>query len=210
MTDEIVVTAKRLPKHALTDAGAFYTAVRKITGPLDQAQVQTIDGLILGAAHWPVGWLAYAYATAWHECRLKPIHEMGGAKYLSKYDTGALANELGNTPQADGDGIKYAGRGLVQLTGKTNYSNAGKALGIDLLADPDRALEPGIASAILIWGMGEGKFTGKSLGRYMTGWRGDYDAFVQCRRIINGTDCADKIAGYAVKFQSALEDGGWV
>ena len=205
--EEIVVTAKRL--NALSNSGAFYEGVRTIAGKLDTPQVRTIDALIVGAGHWSVAWLAYALATAWHECRLRPIHEMGGAKYLSKYDTGALAKALGNTPQADGDGIKYAGRGLVQLTGRTNYENAGKALGLDLLAHPDKALEPDVATRILIWGMEGGKFTGKALKDYLPDRLGTVPQFEQARRIINGRDKAAMIAGYAGRFQDALEAGGW-
>ncbi len=207
MTDEIVVTA---PKgHELKDAAAFYTGVRKITGALDTVQVQTINGLQSRARHWPLSWLAYALATAWHECRLRPIHEMGGRAYLSKYDTGSLALALGNTPEADGDGVKYAGRGLVQLTGRRNYENAGKALGIDLLRQPNLALEPDIAARILIWGMSHGKFTGKGLDDYLPGRLGTRDQFVKARRIINGTDKADAIAKHADGFQNALIAGGW-
>ena len=205
--DDIVVTAKRL--HALSNSGAFYEAVRATTGALDTPQVRTIDALITEAGRWPIGWLAYALGTAWHECRLRPIHEMGGPKYLAKYDTGGLAKALGNTPEADGDGILYAGRGLVQLTGRRNYDAAGKALGIDLLNHPDKALEPAVATRILIWGMEGGHFTGKGLGDYLTGWNGDHASFVECRRIINGSDKAELIAGYADKFQHALQVGGW-
>lgn len=199
---------KENPNHRLKDAKAFYTAVRSITGSLDQAQVKTIDALLIGAAHWPKGWLAYGLATAWHECRLRPIHEIGSKAYLSKYDTGKLAQRLGNTPQADGDGIRYAGRGLVQLTGTTNYKKAGKYLGLDLLGNPDLALLPENAAKILIWGMETGAFTGASLSDCI-GEIGTHPAFVKARRIINGTDCAEKIASYADSFQDALEIGGW-
>ena len=193
---------------AVSNGEAFYKALRKIMGPLDQTQVDSINSLLSAAAHWPVGWLAYALATAFHESRLRPIKEMGSDQYLSKYDTGRLAKVLGNTPQADGDGIRYAGRGFVQITGRTNYRNAGKHLGIDLLADPDKALDPGIATRILVWGMETGAFTGKSLSDYVS-QRGTHSEFVNARRIINGTDRASLIAGYAVKFQDALEAGGW-
>lgn len=194
---------------ALSDADAFFAAVRKFTGPLDQVQVDTINRLLEQATHWPLGWLAYAFATAWHEARLRPIHELGGPNYLKKYDTGPLAKALGNTPEADGDGILYAGRGLVQLTGRTNYANAGKMLGIDLLANPDLALNPSNAARILVWGMEGGKFTGKGLADYLPGWRGTLTQFKNARRIINGTDRDDDIAALANAFQDALQKGGW-
>lgn len=192
----------------LSNPEAFFKTARKITGSLKQAQVDTINGLLESASHWPIGWISYAFATAWHEAHLVPIHEKGGNAYLSKYDTGPLAARLGNTPQADGDGILYAGRGLVQLTGHDNYKKAGDFLGLDLLGNPDLALVPENAAKILVWGMEGGKFTGKKLGDYITS-RGTHNVFIQCRRIINGLDCADKIAGYADHFQVAFDNGGW-
>lgn len=187
---------------------AFYTALRRITGRLDERQVETINGLMSAAPHWPIGFMAYGMATAWHEARLAPIHELGGPKYLAKYDTGTLAKVLGNTPEADGDGVLYAGRGLVQLTGKTNYAKAGARLGIDLIANPDLALRPDVATRILVWGMETGAFTGRKLSNYMID-RGTHEAFIRCRRIINGTDKCDLIAQYADEMQEALDAGEW-
>jgi len=196
------------PSAPLANAPAFFASARGVTGGLNQRQVDTINAIFHECRKWPRAWVAYALATAWHECRLVPIKEWGSVSYLSKYDTGRLARALGNTPDADGDGVKYAGRGLVQLTGLANYRKAGEFLGLDLVGNPELALDPRNAARILAWGMETGAFTGKSLKNYISG-NGSYESFRAARRIINGTDRAELIAGHAVKFRDALEKGGW-
>lgn len=80
------------------------------------------------------------------------LEELGGNRYLAKYDptvNPAKAKALGNT-QA-GDGAKYKGRGFIQITGKANYANAGQALGIDLVNNPELAARPDVAAKIAVW-----------------------------------------------------------
>jgi hypothetical protein len=109
------------------------------------------------------------------------------------------AKALGNTKV--GDGHKYRGRGLVQITWQANYAKFCEVAEIDLLAEPDAALEWRRAVLIMVEGMIRGTFTGKSLPHYINNAGVDY---VAARRIINGTDKDTVIAEYATKFESLL------
>ena len=108
---------------------------------------------------------------------------------------------MGNTQP--GDGFKYRGRGYVQVTGRANYSHDGTLLGLDLVGNPDLALQPDVAYRIASRGMKEGWFTGHRLAAYFPDV-GPPD-YLGARHIINGSDHAQDIAEIAQKMEAILD-----
>lgn len=195
----------------MSASSAFFDAIRPLFGGrLRQEQVDGINAIV--STFWqtfPNGdrrWLAYELATAHLETAqtMQPIRERGSNEYFRRrYDiTGEkpeIAARLGNTQP--GDGVKFCGRGYVQLTGRANYARATRELGIDFVGSPDLVMEPEHAAVIMHRGMSEGWFTGKSLSDYFRAGREDWR---NARRIINGLDKAADIAATARAFNKAL------
>ncbi|WP_299843770.1 hypothetical protein [uncultured Roseovarius sp.] len=193
----------------------FFDTVRLtlFDGKLQKKQVEGLTGLL---DYWEKNhaakddrWLAYVLATAHHEVdrRMQPIKEYGGDRYFFRMydiqgDRPHVARALGNL--AKGDGVLFHGRGFVQLTGRANYADWQKRLGIDLTssrAKADQVLKLKVATQILFEGMIKGTFTGKKLGDYFMNVKQDWEG---ARRIINGTDKKKLIASHAKAYYAAI------
>lgn len=61
------------------------------------------------------------------------------------------ANRMGNGDAGSGDGFRFRGRGLIQITGRSNYQAASQALGVDYVASPDLLLQPPHAAMSAAW-----------------------------------------------------------
>lgn len=181
------------------DRKVFFDEARAQFGRFDQNKVNGMDAIL---NEWErrklsdLRWLAYIFATVWHETgqEMLPVEEIGKGS----------GHSYGN-PDAE-TGQRYYGRGLPQLTHKRNYRLFSDRLGIDLVHNPDLALQLDISVKILFDGMINGLFTGVGLTRY---FNTDTD-WVNARRIINGTDRAEMIGRYAEKFYDALTAADYV
>ena len=136
--------------------------------------------------------IAYILATVKHETNdtFQPIRE---AYFLGEPSAENHRQTLRYYP--------FYGRGYVQLTWDYNYREYSNLLGIDLVNQPDLVMRSDISLFILIDGMKRRVFTGVGLDDYIAGSNVD---FYNARRIINGTDAADLIAGYAIVWQTNL------
>lgn len=90
--------------------------------------------------------VAAALASVAVECGFMPQREQGSDAYFTRMYQGR--KDLGNLQP--GDGIKFCGRGFIQLTGRVNYSKYGNLINVDLISNPDAVLVPANAAQIFI------------------------------------------------------------
>jgi len=182
----------------------FFDAIRPMFGGLSTDQVMGLEILLAAVDGLPVRHQAYVLATAYHEtaATMQPVRETlakTDAEAARRLERAWKAGKLSwvKTPYWRADNGKYwIGRGYVQLTHKVNYERAGKRMGVDLVADPSAAMSPMLAARIIVQGMSEGWFTGVKMS--------DCATYRDMRKVVNGMDRADMIAGYAAKFETAL------
>ncbi len=74
------------------------------------------------------------------------------ARQPQKIANKVYANRMANGSEASGDGYKFRGRGYIQLTGRDNYTQFGKAIGVDIPSNPDLVSSTyALASAAWFW-----------------------------------------------------------
>ena len=80
------------------------------------------------------------------------IWESGSFRYTKEIASGKAyewRKDLGNVHA--GDGVRFKGRGLIQLTGRTNYTLASRALGVDFVSRPELIEQPDFATMVSCW-----------------------------------------------------------
>jgi putative chitinase len=120
------------------------------------------------------------------------------ARQPEKIANRVYANRMGNGNEASGEGFKFRGRGLIQLTGKDNYTKCGKDLGVDLMANPDylKSPEGAVKSALWFWNR-------NSLNTYAD----VEDIRGMTKRINGGYNGLDERIAYYKKAKSVLSTG---
>ena len=208
------------------DKSTFYATLRKRKNPLfgDRISDRQIAGMegIIKAFTDEVGepdpdlrakFLAYTLATAYHETarRMSPVRET-----LANSDEQAI-NRLERWARQNGRttniywrpeppyGHAYFGRGQVQLTWKSNYEASSEDAGVDLVADPNKMLDPEISARVMIRGLLDGRWNAHGVGLMTYLRREDLQG---ARRTVNITDRWIEIAGHYAHFLDAIMTAG--
>jgi putative chitinase len=129
--------------------------------------------------------------TAYHEVdkTMQPIEEHGKGKGHPYGIPGPERHQV------------YCGRGSDQLTWVDNYQKLGDEIGVDLLDNPEKALELDVACKVIFIEMIDGDFTGEKLSDY---FNSRSEGWLQARRIVNGLNRAAEIEGYGKNFYASI------
>lgn len=123
--------------------------------------------------------------------------ESGSLRYVAEIADGSAyegRKDLGNTHP--GDGPRFKGRGLLQVTGRANYEKCGKALGVDLIAHPEQLETPALAARSAGWFWHVGNLNGLA----------DQGMFTAiCKRINGGVNGLAERKDYWARAKKALD-----
>ncbi len=151
----------RLPPAPDTTGGPLDLTGARLRLLAPNARAEVLEGLLAAFATDAVAAgltsglrLRHFLAQCAHESAgFRRLTEIGDEAYFTRmYEHNVrLARRLGNTQP--GDGARYRGRGIIQLTGRFNYARFGRELGLDLEGQPETAAEPvtGARLAIAYW-----------------------------------------------------------
>lgn len=144
--------------------------------PLARAQkwaVAIADAMLSGQINTRLRKSAFLAQIGHESGSLVYVKELGGPRYFAKYDG---RKDLGNTQP--GDGARFAGRGLIQVTGRSNYAKASQALFGDdrLLRTPELLEQPAWAAKSAVW-----FWSSRNLNALA-----DADRFTDMTKVING------------------------
>lgn len=172
----------------------YLDSITKSFGKLTPEQCRSVAQIVISFQNFgdkDLRKLNYILATAWHESKLKPIQEIRAKEGTALWN---IQEKYWNTG--------FYGRGFVQLTHQKNYATMGKLLSIDLVGNPDLALDTRYAADIIVIGMMQGLFTGVGLKNYFNKDKADS---INARKIVNGLDKAELISNYYLVITSNLE-----
>ena len=207
----------------------FFDSVRQSVfgGKISEKQVLGCEAILTyWEQHHPEKnreWWANSLATAYHESAhtMEAIKERGGNAYFTALydingDNPKRAKRYGNV--SAGDGARFCGRGLVQVTWFCNYDKQGKKHGMDFVKNPDLLLHLETSVKVMIEAMIDGDFC--YVKRGSSYYPASFDMFtaddgtfnkIEARRIVNGVrrgetlpDKAHLIAGYHDAFLQAI------
>jgi len=148
--------------------------LQAIVPGLDDDKAQEVAGALNPAMEWADISTPPRQAAFIAQC----AHEADSFKTMREYASGREyegRGDLGNSEE--GDGERFAGRGYIQITGRYNYAAAGKALGVDLINNPELAEMPQLAGYIAAW-----YWDSRNLNQYA-----DAGDFRRITKLINGS-----------------------
>lgn len=193
------------------DETVLFTYLRRAPfgGRLTQSQIDGVNRLIRICKSCNVTDLrhiANILAQVFHETggRMQPVREAFQTSDKASIDALDRAWKAGRLKWVSAPYWRsgYFGRGDIQITHKANYQKLGVAIGVDLVSNPSKALDPEVSGKIAVIGMRDGLFTGKRLSHYFSGIVDDAKG---ARAIVNGSDKASLIATYHSSFLGALK-----